>query len=343
MKAVFAVLTVLAFATACGDARTRIEIVGSSTVFPFASIVAEQFSALTEFETPKVEANGTGGGIAIFCQDSSILSPEIANASRRIKKSEFETCEKAGVNGIIELKIGYDGIVIASAKTGQTLNFSRKQIFLALAKQLPIDGKLVANPYRYWNEIDPSLPHILIDVMGPPPTSGTRDAFVELVMEKGAAEIPYFEDIHKSDKDRFKELATSIREDGVWKDMGENDNLIVQALVRNPDQFGVFGYAFFEENADRIKVANIDRIAPTVENISSGQYSASRSLYIYAKQQHIGMIPGLQEYLLEFVSKRAAGINGYLGERGMIPLPETERAHSARIAQNLIIMSRPEK
>lgn len=343
MKVAPILAIVALLASSCDQVRTRIEIVGSSTVFPFASIVAEQFSALTSFQTPKVEANGTGGGIAIFCQGADISTTDIANASRRFKKSEFEACEKAGVHSIIELKIGYDGIVIASAKSGQILNLSRKQIFLALAKQIPIDGKMVANPYRFWNEIDPSLPHQAIDIMGPPPTSGTRDAFAELIMEEGSREIPYLDALRKSDKDLFKTLATSIREDGAWKDMGENDNLIVQALVRNPSQMGVFGFAFFEENADRIKVANIDNVAPTIPSISSGQYSASRSLYIYAKKQHIGMIPGLQEYLLEFASKRAAGLQGYLGYRGMIPLPDAERAQNIQIAQNLIVMGKPEK
>lgn len=341
IASIFAIVGLLA--TSCDQARTRIEIVGSSTVFPFASIVAEQFSALTNYDTPKVEANGTGGGIAIFCHGNDISSPEIANASRRIKKSEFDACEKAGVHSIVELKIGYDGIVLASAKTGQKLNLSRAQIFLALAKQIPIDGKLVANPNHFWSDIDEALPHQEIDIMGPPPTSGTRDAFAELIMEKGAREIPYLDAFHESDKDLFKTVATTIREDGVWKDMGENDNLIVQALVRNPLQLGVFGFAFFEENADRIQVANIENIAPTTQSISSGEYSASRSLYIYAKKQHIGMIPGLQDYLLEFVSRRAAGMNGYLGSRGMIPLPEAERAQNANIAQNLVPMARPEK
>lgn len=327
----------------CGDSeRKRISIVGSSTVFPFSSIAAEQFSALTGKPTPKVEATGTGGGIKIFCQGAGLFYADIANASRKMKKSEYESCQKSGVKEIVELKIGYDGIVIASAKSQNKWNFSRKHLYLALAKDIPLDGKIVPNPYKKWSQIDKSLPDFEIDIMGPPPTSGTRDAFAELVLEHGAAEIPQLKTLKEKNKDEFKKIATSIREDGPWKDMGENDNLIVQALIRSPQSFGIFGFAFAEENKDRIDVATIDKIVPTNDAISKGEYEASRSLFVYLKKQNVPMLEGLKDFILELLSKRAAGKYGYLQARGLIPLPEEELNSQIEIAKNLTPMVAPE-
>lgn len=329
--------------SACSNnERKRISIVGSSTVFPFSSIAAEQFSALTGKPTPKVEATGTGGGIKIFCQGAGLFYADIANASRKMKKSEYLSCQKAGVREIVELKIGYDGIVIASAKSKEKWNFSQKHLFLALAKDVPINGKIVPNPYKKWSQIDKSLPDFKIDIMGPPPTSGTRDAFAELVLEHGAAQIEQLKAIKEKDKDEFKKIATSIREDGPWKDMGENDNLIVQALVRSPQSFGVFGFAFAEENKDRIDVATIDNIVPTTIAISSGEYEASRSLFVYLKKQNVPMLDGLKDFILELLSKRAAGKFGYLQARGLIPLPDDELNKQIEIARNLVPMTAPE-
>lgn len=322
--------------------RTRLSVVGSSTVFPFASSVAEQLAAATGIETPKIEANGTGGGFAIFCSGNDLSTPDVANASRKIKKSEFETCQKNGVNGIIEIKVGYDGIIIATSKTGADFSLTAKQLYLALAKTIPQNGQMVANPYKNWHEIDPSLPNKPIDVMGPPPTSGTRDAFVELIMEHGAKEFPELKEMSSKDSEGFKQIATSIREDGAWKDMGENDNLIVQALERNPNQIGIFGYSFYEENKDRIKAAQIDGKLPNVEDISSGAYSASRSLYIYVKQSHIALLKDLQSFMNEFVSEKAAGPRGYLVSKGLIPLSETERAAQVEIVTKNTIIQAPQ-
>jgi phosphate transport system substrate-binding protein len=328
----------------CSDGeRKRISIVGSSTVFPFASIAAEQFAALSGNPTPKVEATGTGGGIKIFCQGAGLQSVDIANASRKMKKSEFEECAKSGVHDIVEIKIGYDGIVVAKAKATGSFNLSRKQLYLALAKEIYIDGKFVPNPYKKWSDIDANLPNVEIDIMGPPPTSGTRDAFAELVLEKGAEEIPHLEELKKSDKDAFKKYSTQIREDGPWKDMGENDNLIVQALVRNPNAYGIFGFAFAEENLDRLSVATIDNKIANVDNISTGEYEASRSLYVYLKKQNVPMLKGLKEFVLEFLSKRAAGKYGYLVSRGLIPLHEEEWSKELKNAQELVPMAAPEK
>jgi phosphate transport system substrate-binding protein len=335
-------LALAACTTATG--RDQISIVGSSTVFPFSSAVAEHFAARGQFRTPKVESTGTGGGIAIFCRGIGINGADIANASRRMKKSEFEECVSNGVTDIVELKIGSDGIVLANTKSGPEMELTKQQIFLALAKEIPgPDGAFIPNPYKSWNEIDPSLPDLAIDVMGPPPTSGTRDAFNELVLEKGAATIPVMAALKEEDGDAFKARAHTLREDGAWKDSGENDNLIVQALTRNPNQFGVFGYSFYEENTDRMRAVPLNGLMPTFEAISSGEYAAARSLYFYVKKQHVGVIPGLAEYTREFLSVRSAGPRGYLRGRGMVPLTDAELVAQENIARTMTVMVAPEK
>jgi phosphate transport system substrate-binding protein len=323
----------------------RVAIVGSSTVFPFSSAAAEKFAAGGQFKTPRVESTGTGGGFSVFCQGAGLETPSIANASRPIKKSEFEECAKNGVTEITEVKIGYDGIVIASGKTGPKLNVTKYEIYQALAKELydPGTKAFVPNPNTMWNQINPALPVIKIDVMGPPPTSGTRDAFVELVMEKGAVGNEYLKGLKDSNSDEFKKRATTLREDGAWKDSGENDNLIVQALSRSPEQFGVFGYSSFEENADRLQEAAIDGVQASVANIISGEYGAARSLFFYIKKAHVGAVPGLKEFAAEMVSDQAAGARGYLRGRGMVPLKEEERVASAAVVSGMTTMTAPAK
>lgn len=325
--------------------RDRIAVVGSSTVFPFSSAAAEKFSAGGRFKTPRVESTGTGGGFAIFCRGLGGDLPDIANASRQIKKSEFETCVKNGVTDIIEVKLGYDGIVLASAKTGPKMVVTKYEIYQALAKELyaPATKTFVPNPNTRWNQINPSLPDIKIDVMGPPPTSGTRDAFVELVMEKGALGSADLTALKASNEDEFKKRASTLREDGTWKDSGENDNLIVQALSRSSEQFGVFGFSSFEENKDRLQEASIDGVLATTENIISGKYGASRSLFFYMKKASVGVVPGLQEFASELMSDQAAGLRGYLRGRGMVPLKPEERAANAALVQSLQVMTAPEK
>ena len=330
----------------CGkkeEVRNRIAIVGSSTVFPFSSVVAEQFATSSGNQVPKVESTGTGGGMKIFCSSTGLSGVDITNASRPMKKSEWDDCQKNGIKDIIELKIGYDGIVIADSKDGAELNLSRKDIYLALAKQVPIDGKLVDNPYKLWSDVNPALPKTKIEVMGPPPTSGTRDAFVELIMEKGAEEIPLLKALKEKDKDAFKAASTAIREDGAWKDMGENDNLIVQALTTNKEAYGIFGYSFYEENKDRLKAATIDGEIPELHKIIEGKYPASRSLYFYTKKANIPLIPSIKDYLLEFTSAKASGEKGYLVSRGLIPLKAEDLAVQAKIAASQTTMAAPKE
>jgi len=337
--AAFAVLTIASVASPA-QARDQIRIVGSSTVFPFATAVAENFGKSTEFKTPVVESTGSGGGLKLFCEGVGDQTPDIANASRRIKASEVERCAKNGVTDIVEIKIGYDGIVIGNAKTAKHTDFTKKQIFLALAKNVPdSDGNMIPNPYKKWSDIDPSLPAIKIEVLGPPPTSGTRDAFVELAMEGGAKKFEMLKALKKSDKKAFKVIAHSIREDGAFIEAGENDNLIVQKLTSNPDAFGIFGFSFLDQNTDKIQGAMVNGVAPEFERIASGEYGVSRSLYFYVKAAHAGLTAGIQAYLTEFSSEGTWGEEGYLTDKGLIPMPAEERAKFRKAATNLSPLS----
>ena len=308
------------------DARDYISIVGSSTVYPFATVVAEQFGKTTQFKTPKIESTGSGGGLKLFCAGVGVEHPDITNASRRIKKSEFEKCNTNGVKEIVEVKIGYDGIVLANSNKVAPLKLIRKDIFLALAKDVPDPkggGKLVPNPYKTWKDVDTSLPATKIEVLGPPPTSGTRDAFVELVMDNGCEE---FDLIKNMDKKDMKKACQTIREDGAFIEAGENDNLIVQKLEVNPDALGIFGFSYLDQNADKIQGSYIEGIQPTFEAIADGTYPVSRPLFFYIKKAHVGTIPGITEYVNEFTSDKAWGPDGYLADKGMIPMPDDERA-----------------
>lgn len=306
-------------------ARDQIHIVGSSTVFPFSTTVAERFGRSTSFKTPVVESTGSGGGLKLFCQGLGEQTPDITNSSRRIKASEVELCASNGVTEIVEVQIGFDGIALANSKKSEQFSLSLEQIFRALAKELPVDGKLVANPNKTWKDIDPSLPDRRIEVLGPPPTSGTRDAFVEVAMEGGAKQIPFLKALKEKDKNAFKAVAHAIREDGAYVEAGENDNLIVQKLEANPTALGIFGFSFLDQNADRIQGTIVDGAEPTFDNIADGKYAISRSLFFYVKKAHVGSIPGLREFLREFTSDKASGEEGYLTDRGLIPLPDAQR------------------
>ncbi|TDQ86442.1 phosphate ABC transporter permease subunit PstA/phosphate ABC transporter permease protein PstC,TIGR02138 [Dongia mobilis] len=303
------------------QARDQIHIVGSSTVYPFSTAVAEHFGS-GEFRAPVVEASGTGGGFKLFCAGLGANTPDIANASRQIKDSEVETCRANGVTEIVEIEIGYDGIVLASSKQAPSRALNLRDLYLALAKTVPVDGALVPNPYRSWNEINPALPAARIEVLGPPPTSGTRDAFLELVMEPACHAFPEVAAI--ADKNQQKALCQTLREDGAYIDAGENDNLIVQKLSGNPAAFGILGYSFLADNLDRLQGSAVDGVAPTEENIIGGAYRIARKLYIYVKKQHLELVPGLGEFVAEFVSDRASGPQGYLADKGMIPMPAPE-------------------
>jgi phosphate transport system substrate-binding protein len=333
-------LVILASVAFAGQAfaRDQIQIVGSSTVFPFATTVAEAFGGKGQFKTPVVESTGSGGGLKLFCAGMGEGTPDITNASRRIKKSEIDKCTAAGITEITEVQIGFDGIVLANSKASAPVELTKKQIFQALAKQVPIDGRLVPNPYMTWQDIDPSLPDTKIEVLGPPPTSGTRDAFVELAMEGGAKQFDMLKALRKSDKKAFKAVAHTIREDGAFIEAGENDNLIVQKLVANPAALGIFGFSFLDQNADRIQGGVIGGVEPTFENISSGNYGISRSLYFYVKNAHVGKIPGLQEFIVEFTSEDAFGEFGYLTDKGLIPLSENDREKVRSEATSLTIL-----
>jgi phosphate transport system substrate-binding protein len=307
------------------SARDNISIVGSSTVYPFATVVAEQFGKTTSFKTPKIESTGSGGGLKLFCAGVGVEHPDITNASRAIKKSEYDKCMANGVKEIIEVKIGYDGIVVANSKKAAPLKLTRQDLYLALAKDVPDPGgaeKLVPNPYMTWKDVNAALPAVKIEVLGPPPTSGTRDAFLELVMEEGAEAFAF---VKAMDKDGFKAAAHTIREDGAYVEAGENDNLIVQKLDANPDALGIFGFSFLDQNTDMIQGSFVDGVQPTFDAIADGSYPVSRPLFFYAKKAHVGVIPGMQEYLNEFTSEKAWGPDGYLAEKGMIPMPDKER------------------
>ncbi|MDG1286878.1 MAG: PstS family phosphate ABC transporter substrate-binding protein [Rickettsiales bacterium] len=305
------------------EAREQIRIVGSSTVYPFTTVAAEQFGNNTDYKTPIVESTGTGGGFKLFCAGIGEKFPDFSNASRMIKQTEVEMCAANGVKEIAELKIGFDGIVMANSKETKQYSLTLNQIFKALAKQLPQEGKLIDNPYTSWNDIDPTLPATKISVYGPPPTSGTRDAFVELVMEKACKDLPEFKAAFPDKKAR-KKACHLLREDGAYIEAGENDNVIVQKLKANADALGIFGFSFLEENSSALQGSLVDNVSPSFDNISSGKYPVSRSLFVYAKAAHAKVIKGMKEFTAELTSSEAIGDEGYLLEKGLIPLTEIE-------------------
>lgn len=328
--------------TSGAQARDQIEIVGSSTVFPFATAVAEQFGRTSKFKTPVIESTGSGGGMKLFCAGIGLEHPDVTNASRRIKEKEFKKCQANGID-LTEIVIGFDGIVLANAKGAPQLELTRQQIYLATAKMVPDPNRPcqsnwcepIANPYKRWNQIDPSLPNAKIEILGPPPTSGTRDAFQELAMSKGANAFPHMKKLKKSDKKMWKKLTRTVREDGAWIDAGENDNLMVSKLSTNPKAVGVFGFSFLDQNSDKIKGAIVEGIEPSFENIAEGKYGISRSLYFYIKHAHVGTVPGILEYVAEFTSEKAFGEDGYLLDKGLIPLPSSERQKYRKDGTNL--------
>lgn len=303
-------------------ARDQIRIVGSSTVYPFSSAVAEEFGAINaQFKSPVVESTGSGGGHKLFMAGVGPETPDITNSSRRMKKSELETNIQNGVTEITEAKIGFDGIVIAQNIGNADLDLSLKDLALAVLEEVPADGKLVPNPYKTWKDVNPNLPDRKIVIYGPPATSGTRDAFVEMVVEVFTAKDETFNAVLGKDAGKYKK----IRQDGPYVPAGENDNLIVQKLTKDTESVGIFGYSFLAENKDQIKGCSVGGVAPTFDNISGGKYPISRSLFFYIKNAHIGKIAGLKEYVELFMSENMIGENGYLKTIGLIPLPAAER------------------
>ena len=319
----FTAATAISMNASAESNRDYISVVGSSTVYPFSTVVAERFGRSSNFKTPKVESTGSGGGLKLFCAGLGDNTPDITNASRAIKSSEIELCSKNGITDIIEVKIGYDGIVLANAKSAAVYDFTLKDIYLGLARHVPNpDGSetLVENPYTTWKQVNKNLPDMKIEVLGPPPTSGTRDAFVELAMEGGCKKVGFIKAMKKQDKSKYKAVCHGIREDGAFIEAGENDNLIVQKLRANPSMLGIFGFSYLDQNSDMVQGSKINGVTPEFEKISSGEYPVSRSLYFYVKKQHMAKIAGIQEFLNEFVSEKAMGEEGYLVDKGMIPL-----------------------
>ncbi|NOX41403.1 MAG: PstS family phosphate ABC transporter substrate-binding protein [Alphaproteobacteria bacterium] len=320
-------------------AREQINIVGSSTVFPFSTTVAEHFGKSTDFKTPVVESTGSGGGLKLFCAGAGLNTPDITNASRRIKASEVKKCADNGVNKIVEVKIGFDGIVLANSRKATPISITTRDLFLGLAKNVPDgNGGTKANPYTMWNEVNPALPAIKIEVLGPPPTSGTRDAFDELAMQGGCKTFPFIKAMKKTDKPAYKKLCLTLRQDGAYIEAGENDNLIVQKLQANPSAFGIFGYSYLEQNSDSIQGASVNGVAPEFDAIASGEYPIARSLYFYVKKSHIGKIPGIREYMAEFTNEDTWGEDGYLVDKGLIPSGAKIRAEQAAVAKNLTLL-----
>jgi phosphate transport system substrate-binding protein len=309
-KVLVAVSAIMGLATGTADASEQLRIVGSSTVYPFSSYVAEELGAVTDHPTPVVESTGSGGGFELFCAGTALNTPDITNSSRRMEVEEFEICHKNGVTDITEAPIGYDGIVVANSVDGPDLDLTLEEILLAVAAEVPKDGKLVKNPYKNWSDINPDLPNEEILIYGPPTTSGTRDSFEELVMEAASEEMEGYDDAY-----------TAVRNDGVYVPSGENDNLIVQRLEQDPGAVGIFGYSFLEENADRIKAATIDGVAPKPEAISSGEYPVSRSMFFYIKNAHAD-VKSMEDYVSLFMSEQMIGEGGLLADLGLIPLPE---------------------
>jgi len=319
-------------------ARDQIRIVGSSTVYPYAQAVSEEFAQSTDHPAPVLESTGSGGGLKIFCEGVGESHPDITNASRAMKKSEWDQCTGNGVDSITEVLIGYDGLSVANSREGADLDLTKAQLFQALAKQVPSEdgSELVDNPNMKWSDIDGSLPDVEILVYGPPPTSGTRDAFVELVMEEGCEEFAFYEG-----KDTG-ELCAPMRQDGPFVEAGENDNLIVQRLESDANAVGIFGYSFLFENQDKLKAASIGGVQPSAETIADGSYGISRPLFFYTKNAHRDVIPGMTDYIAEFVSDEAFGPNGYLKERGLVPLGDAKREEVRNAALEGTPMSAPE-
>jgi phosphate transport system substrate-binding protein len=330
-KFVFGSLTIAALGMSAlanaQAARDSINIVGSSTVYPFTTTVAEQFGRQGKFKTPKVESTGTGGGLKLFCNGVGPQFPDIANASRRIKPAELATCAQNGVKDVVEIKVGYDGIVLAQNKSGPSLVLTRKDVYLALAKTIPDPANpstLIPNPNTTWKNVNSKLPNIKIEVLGPPPTSGTRDSFAELYLEAGCRTFAWLDGLRTQDEPSFKRKCDAIREDGAYIEAGENDNLIVQKLGANANAVGIFGYSFLAENVDKLKGAVVDGVAPSFETVASGKYPASRPLFIYVKKAHINVIPGITEFIAEYMSEKAIGEEGYLADKGLIPPAKSE-------------------
>ncbi|HYD44536.1 MAG TPA: substrate-binding domain-containing protein [Phenylobacterium sp.] len=327
---------------AAASGAPQVWAAGSSTVFPFATRVAENVARTTGQPAGKVEALGTGGGIKLFCGGQGNAFPDVATASRQMKKSEFEQCAANGVANIIELKIGYDGLVVAHDIADPTFDMKLEDLYRGLAAELPAEGGAFAkNTAVNWSDVRAGLPASRIVVYGPPPTSGTRDSFVELGMEGGASKLPAMKALKASNEDEFKAKAHALRTDGAWIDAGENDNAVVQTLTKTPGALGAFGYSFLDNNRDKVKAVKLDGVEPTLTTIADGSYPLARSLFIYVKKDRMAVVPGLKPYVDAFISDAAAGTGGYLQERGLVPLPKAEHDAQKAVAAAGTVMTAP--
>ena len=319
-------LALAAMSATTAAARDQISIVGSSTVFPYTQAVAEQFANITGRPSPIVESTGTGGGMQIFCEGIGEGHPDLTGASRAMKASEWDKCVENGVTDVTEAMIGFDGLSMAVSRANDyDWDVSLEEVYLALGAEVPVDGEWVANPYSKWSEIDSRLPETDIVVLGPPPTSGTRDAFVDLAMHVGCKQTDYVKN-GDFDKKWVKANCSRMRTDGPFIEAGENDNLIVQRLESDPNALGIFGYSFLYENSDKLKGVKIDGVEPTFDTIGDKSYPVSRPLFFYVKNAHRGVIPGLDEFIAEYMSEDALAPGGYLSERGLVPLSDERRA-----------------
>lgn len=340
----FALVSVLALglsacndpaSTGSGGGRDQIRAVGSSTVYPFATAVSEAYlQANPGMKAPLVESTGTGAGIKLFCSGVGAQFPDIVNASRRMKATEFESCTKAGVTDIVEVQIGVDGLAFAEAQNGPALKLTPKIVYEALAANPYGKG---ANTAKTWADVDPSLPAVAISVFGPPSTSGTRDSLAELILTKGCETNEEMKALKASDETRHKQLCTQVREDGAYVDAGENDNLIVQKLVANPNAIGVFGFSYLEENMDKLKDIPLNGVEATYGNVASGTYPGARPLYIYVKKAHLAAVPGLKGFVEAFAANWAP--DGMLAKRGMVAAKEDVRARNAAIVSAMTTLT----
>ena len=317
------------------QARDSLSIAGSSTVLPFARIIAEQLGKNPNFKTPVVESGGSSVGKKGVCDGVGTKFIDIGNASSRMKTKELEYCEKNGVK-LTEIKVGYDGIVVANSKKGKILNISKSDLGKALTAKVAINGKLVDNPYKKWSDINPSLPNVEIRVYGPPTTSGTRASYAEMVNEKGYCKKDAEAIAALKEAGMKAKKCRAMRTDGAFIEAGEQDNLIVQKLKEDTTAYGIFGFSYLDQNSDTLQGAIISKTAPTFENIAGNNYSVSRALYYYVKHQHIGVVPGIKEYLNEWT--KHWGDEGALSDAGMIPMPKSERAKFKAAMTNLPIL-----
>ena len=322
----FAALVITSYASA----RDQIKIVGSSTVYPYATVVAEKFGKGGKFKTPVIESTGTGGGMKLFCAGVGTQHPDITNASRAIKSKEKALCAKNGVKDIIEIIVGNDGISFAHSVKAKNIDFTKEQLWRALAHDVDVNGKVVANPYKKWSDIDKSLPNVDIKIMVPPPTSGTRDAWNSLVMGKGCSK-----GFKTAMGDKAKKGCAKLREDGLAIEAGENDTLIVNKLAADPELFGLFGYSYLVANKDKIKAAKVNGVVPSLEGIQNYSYPIARPLFFYVKKAHVGVVPGIHEFLKEFTAKKATGSKGYLTDIGLVPLSTEKYKLTRNSALNL--------